>query len=499
MLSHSPPLPLDIDFFRDPWDITAEDEEGIILALEQHHRIRRVRFLIPIPKLQKFINIIMAINEEYPVLEYLIMEPPTGNPSSALMLPETFQAPHLHHLSLRGFVLPTGSRLLTTSVGLVMLCLHMEHPSAYFQPNILLQWISLMPQLEMLLIAFLFPVPNHDVMRQLMHTRITTHATLPNLRRFEFQGVSAYMEAVIRRITTPRLEKLRIQFFNQLTFSVPCLLQFMNTTENIRFNHAVLQFFKGKVYVWMISDEDEMCSHHIKVPCWHLDWQVSSVAQIVNSLSQIFSMVEHLYLEHEVHSLSSEEHNEVDRSEWRELLRPFSNVKSLRVDNGLVKDLSRSLRLGDGEHPLELLPELQELTYFGSGDNGDAFMAFIDARRNAGRPVTLFPPSPRSVATSSSGYRTAKSSNLRLESIGRETCPICTVDFKDGDDVRVLPCEGKHVFHQTCVDPWLLELSSSCPICRHGTSSLIFVPRVCVDTDVGVSFFCRFPGSGDDT
>ncbi|KAJ2928622.1 hypothetical protein H1R20_g8437, partial [Candolleomyces eurysporus] len=52
-------------------------------------------------------------------------------------------------------------------------------------------------------------------------------------------------------------------------------------------------------------------------------------------------------------------------------------------------------------------------------------------------------------------------------SIGRETCPICIVDFEEGDDVRVLPCEGKHCFHQNCVDPWLLELSSSCPICRH--------------------------------
>jgi len=56
--------------------------------------------------------------------------------------------------------------------------------------------------------------------------------------------------------------------------------------------------------------------------------------------------------------------------------------------------------------------------------------------------------------------------------IGRETCPICIVDFQEGDDIRVLPCEGKHCFHQQCVDPWLLQLSSSCPICRHGKSAL---------------------------
>jgi hypothetical protein len=49
----------------------------------------------------------------------------------------------------------------------------------------------------------------------------------------------------------------------------------------------------------------------------------------------------------------------------------------------------RCLGLEDGELSLELLPELQELTYFGSGDTGDAFTPLIDARQNAGRPVTL--------------------------------------------------------------------------------------------------------------
>ena len=98
--------------------------------------------------------------------------------------------------------------------------------------------------------------------------------------------------------------------------------------------------------------------------------------------------MEHLTLVHNVHNRSSEEHNQVDRTEWWRLLSPFGNVKTLRI-HGLVEELSRCLRLEDGEFPMELLPELQELTYPGSGDTGDSFTSFIDARRNADRPVTL--------------------------------------------------------------------------------------------------------------
>jgi hypothetical protein len=80
----------------------------------------------------------------------------------------------------------------------------------------------------------------------------------------------------------------------------------------------------------------------------------------------------------------------------------------------------------------------------------------------------LPPPRLRAGPSAASAVTSAEADPLP-EAIGRETCPICIVDFEDGDDVRILPCEGKHVFHQACVDPWLLELSSSCPICRHGT------------------------------
>jgi hypothetical protein len=98
----------------------------------------------------------------------------------------------------------------------------------------------------------------------------------------------------------------------------------------------------------------------IDVYCEHLDWQVSSLTQIFNVLSPLFSDVVDLTLDYRDHTLSSELHNQVDRAQWRELLGSFRNMKTLRVHNGLVSDLSRSLQL-DGNPPLELLPELTEL------------------------------------------------------------------------------------------------------------------------------------------
>jgi hypothetical protein len=384
MLAHSPPFPLTVDYCSED-DIIAEDEEGILLALEQRHRIRHLRLLFPVQKLRK---LIMAIDEEFPVLEYLIMGSPLED-NTALVLPETLQAPNLHHLALGGFACPIRSRLHPTAVGLVTLCLVIVHPSAYFQPNILLQWISFMPQLESLDILFTFPVPNRDMERQLTHTPITTHISLTNLRIFCFRGVSAYLETVVCRITAPRLERLQILLFQQLTFSVPLLPQFMNTTENLRFDNAEIMFKSKEIDVLMFFRKADKYAFGVIVDCWHLDWQVSSAAQICNALSQVFSAVESLTLVHEVHSQSSEEHNDVDRIDWRNLLRSFINVKTLRVDDGLIEELSRCLRLEDGELPLELLPELQELTCFGSRDTGDALTSFIDSRQNAGRPVTL--------------------------------------------------------------------------------------------------------------
>ena len=380
MLAHSPPLPLVIDYEYKA--ITTEDEEAIILALAHRDRVRRIRLTLPVLILRKFI---MAIDGEYPILEYLLLEDSPKARSTVLILPETLQIPHLRQLAIEGSIrIPIRSPLLGTAASLVVLHIRSCHSSTYFQPAALLQWLSLMPQLEMLLIAFCFSVSKFDVEKQLASTPIMTHVTFSNLRLFSFKAISAYSEAVLSRITAPRLEDFQICYPKQLTFSVPQLLQFMGSSENLRFDSARFSFYSERVYVAVYPPGSETEAFSMTVDCWHFDWQVSSVAQIFNALSQLFSKVEHLILRQ-----LSEEHNEVDRNEWRKLLRSFSNVKTLRIGDGLIEELSRCLRLEDGEYPLELILKLQELTYPGRGNVDNVFARFVDVRQNAGRPVTL--------------------------------------------------------------------------------------------------------------
>ena len=387
MLAHSPPLPLIIDYIDENRDITAEDEEGIMVALQHRDRVRRIRLWMPIPNLQKPI---MAIDKEFPVLEYLYIDPQTRD-DTGLRLPKTFKAPHLRHLILENFAFLIGSPLLTTTLGLVTLSLERIPRSAHFHPNDLLQRLSLMPQLEVVGIDFRLPVPNYDVEMQLLDTPIMTHVTLPNLRWFGFCGVSAYLEALLGRMTTPSLEKFQIEFSNQPILSFPHLQEFICTAKNLKFSSAASASMGFSTWnFWMTvypHSGTKMYFLDLAVGSGHLDRQVVSAAQLFNLLEEVFSAVEGLTLEYKRHSISSEWNNEADRTQWRELFRSFSNVKTLRVDDGLVTQLSDSLRLDDGESPMDVFPELKVLSSPASG--GDAFTAFIDARQKAGHPVTL--------------------------------------------------------------------------------------------------------------
>lgn len=43
------------------------------------------------------------------------------------------------------------------------------------------------------------------------------------------------------------------------------------------------------------------------------------------------------------------------------------------------------------------------------------------------------------------------------------TCRICMDEYKDGEDLKTLPC--LHIYHGACIDSWL-QRDNSCPICK---------------------------------
>jgi hypothetical protein len=340
---------------------------------------------MPVANLQ---NLIVAIDREFPMLEFLYIRSPNKH-KTILILPKTLEAPHLLHVGLENFAFSIQSPLFLTAIGLTTLSLHNILPSAYFSPAVLLQRLSLMPQLEMLEISFHSPIASHYV-EQLSYVPMMTHDMLPNLHWFAFQGVSAYLEALLPGVAMPLLETLQVVFFNQLSFNLPHLVQLMGRTESLRSKSVKLWFQQDAVIVATFPHKgSKKYNFCIQVICSHFDWQVAISAQFVTVLSPVFVAVEHLTLDYHEHHSSLDWHNKADCTQWHGLLKSFSNVKTLLIADGLIRELSHSLRLGYGDRPLELLPTLKELVCYAKGNAAYTFLPFINERKAAGVTVRL--------------------------------------------------------------------------------------------------------------
>ncbi|KAG5289434.1 RING finger domain-containing protein [Histoplasma ohiense] len=71
------------------------------------------------------------------------------------------------------------------------------------------------------------------------------------------------------------------------------------------------------------------------------------------------------------------------------------------------------------------------------------------------------PPSPRSQTTTSDSNQQRHAQ----PTFSQTTCPICLDDYDWGETtVRELPCQ--HIFHPECIDNFLLQNSSLCPVCK---------------------------------
>ena len=131
-------------------------------------------------------------------------------------------------------------------------------------------------------------------------------------------------------------------------------------------------------------------------------------------------------------------------------------------------------------------------SYYTSTSSSQSFMqsphasASMDDAESI-KPVVSAPQSRRASTQGQGRSIDGLAAVAQAEAAEDDQCPICLLAFETGDDLRVLPCEIGHVYHKACIDPWyvvvgmiwpdadvrLLQVSSSCPLCRKGSSIAI--------------------------
>ena len=405
MLAHLPPLPLILDYW-DPYDyITADDELGIRLALENRDRVRRIRVMQPALMLQRLID---ALRGEFPNLEYLFIERhtffvPNTNGNATFDIPETFRAPRLRYLMVMGLPLTIPSPLVTTMGNFVALSLNFDIPWAYSPPNPLLLQVLPMPQLGTLGDNYNANTyfPNDDVESQLLRRAVMRRVT-PHLRRFGFQGAKAYLETFLPLATVRLLERLQLYSLDRLkTYLILPRRVLVDCAEPVRLKLVRLTFLKDCLRVDTQSHYKDLRTYRFSMGQGgkRLDWQLASVTNFFRTLKAVFSRVEHIILKCDEHLPSASEwNNEADSTRWRDLFSVFDNARALYMDYGLVGQLSQFLQPdsgNEGESPTtDVLPELRELWYSVTDDpeltDEPLFAQFSHARKNAGRPIKVF-------------------------------------------------------------------------------------------------------------
>jgi hypothetical protein len=121
---------------------------------------------------------------------------------------------------------------------------------------------------------------------------------LASLASFKFYGVCEYLEDLVAQIDAPQLTFFEITYFNHLDVRVPELLP--------------------------VHQSRQSCLS-IQISCQGLDWQVSSITQLISQSSTMLADVRHLSIDEK--DLQPSWRDDIDQDEWVPLLRQFTNAR----------------------------------------------------------------------------------------------------------------------------------------------------------------------------
>jgi hypothetical protein len=254
----------------------------------------------------------------------------------------------------------------------------------YISPEAMVACLTGLPRLQSLIIDFRSASSRPD---QIPSPVIRIF--LPELTSFEFRGTGEYLEELISRIDSPRLNQIHIRYSHQPFVSqVTQLFQFIHRSEDPKLTslkHADLAipdlqaFFE--VYSCSARYPGSGRGHgqvSVSIPCQGFDGQLSYILQVFSQLSALFSRVVHLKLSPSRHGANNE---------WLHLFRQFSAIRTLQVHGRFARQIAHVLESVTGEMAAEVLPVLDSIYIVKQPVS--CVEKFLAARRLSGHPVTV--------------------------------------------------------------------------------------------------------------
>jgi hypothetical protein len=400
-LNNWPALPIVIDAN----DIQSkEDVTNIIAGLGQHNRVCKIDYFAGHFQ-DSFLKEVAKIDKPFPALTSLSL---FSEQQNVPVLPDSLlggSAPRLRYLYLEGIPYPSIGKLLLSTTNLVSLSLRSIPHSGYIPPETIVPCLSTLSRLKSLELGF-----QYDQSRAHRASRRPpplTRVVFPNLTSLYFQGDTEYLEDILSQIETPMFNQSSFSFFNRLVFDTPLLGHFIRRTEIFMTIHtACVTFNSWGVAVTLLGQEEKDNGGEVLglcISCQPLDWQLSAVAQVLNSLLSSLPTLEGLeigvsqeYLQRGRKVSCEDLQGEIEVTQWREFLRSFTSVKKMTLETeNAVSIVVPALQELAEERATEVLPALQELTLWTNGWRPsepvkEAIDRFIGARQLYGRPVTVY-------------------------------------------------------------------------------------------------------------
>jgi len=373
-----------------------EDATNVIAALRQHNRVCKMYY-----RNGQFQDSLLGefgtIDRPFLALTSLKLFSLAQN---VPVLPDSFlggSAPRLRLLDLYGIPYPSIGKLLLSTTNLVRLSLWRIPHSGYIAPATIAPCLSALSNLESLSLGFQHPQSHAH--RASRHPPPLTRVALPNLTFLFFHGDIEYLEDILSQIETPTLNESYFRFFNQLVFDTPLLGHFIRRTDAFMAIHtAHVEFFSSVVGVTLSGhdsheemDDNDGEALELRISCKPLDWQVSALAQVLNSSLSSFLTLESL----EIAVPHEDWQGEIEVTQWQEFFQPFTSVKEMTLlREHSVRLIVPALQELSGERATGVLPALQDLFLMTngwqlSGPVEEAVEQFIAARQVYGNPVIV--------------------------------------------------------------------------------------------------------------